>query len=50
MEGYGPETFGEQMAAVYDSWYGTRLADATPFTASSRAHVPVYAPARGSGG
>ncbi len=29
MEGYGPETFGERMADVYDTWYGTRLADAT---------------------
>lgn len=29
MKGYGPETFGERMAAVYDTWYGTRLAEAT---------------------
>ncbi len=29
MKGFEPETFGERMAAVYDSWYGTRLADAT---------------------
>jgi SAM-dependent methyltransferase len=26
---YGPETFGERMADVYDTWYGTRLAEAT---------------------
>jgi SAM-dependent methyltransferase len=29
MKGYGPETFGERMADVYDTWYGTRLAEAT---------------------
>ena len=29
MKGYGPETFGEHMADVYDSMFGTRLADAT---------------------
>jgi SAM-dependent methyltransferase len=29
MKGYGPETFGERMADVYDTWYGTRLAQAT---------------------
>ena len=29
MKEYGPETFGERMADVYDTWYGTRLAEAT---------------------
>ncbi|REK19117.1 MAG: class I SAM-dependent methyltransferase [Planctomycetota bacterium] len=29
VEGYGPETFGQRMAEVYDAWYGTRLADRT---------------------
>jgi hypothetical protein len=29
MKGYGPETFGERMAEVYDTWYGTQLAQAT---------------------
>lgn len=29
MKGYGPETFGERMAEVYDTWYGTRLTEAT---------------------
>ena len=29
MKGYGPETFGERMADVYDSWYGTRRAGET---------------------
>jgi SAM-dependent methyltransferase len=29
VEGYGPETFGERMADVYDTWYGTRRAEAT---------------------
>jgi SAM-dependent methyltransferase len=29
VDAYGPETFGEHMADVYDTWYGTRLADAT---------------------
>ncbi len=29
MDGYGPDTFGERMAEVYDTWYGTRIADAT---------------------
>jgi SAM-dependent methyltransferase len=27
MQGYGPQTFGERMAEVYDDWYGTRIAD-----------------------
>lgn len=29
MKGYGPSTFGERMAGVYDRWYGTRRADTT---------------------
>ena len=29
MKGYGPESFGERMADVYDAWYGTRRAEQT---------------------
>ncbi len=29
MKGYGAETFGERFADVYDTWYGTKLAEET---------------------
>lgn len=29
MKGYTAETFGERFAEVYDTWYGTKLAEAT---------------------
>ena len=28
VKGYGPETFGERMAGVYDTWVGSRLTEA----------------------
>jgi len=29
VKGYGPQTFGERFADVYDTWYGTRAAEET---------------------
>ena len=44
MKQYGPETFGERFADVYDTWYGTELVQAT--TAQS---VEILAELAGGG-
>lgn len=45
MENYGPATFGEHMAEVYDAWYGTRETDR-----ETEAAVEVLSDLAGGGG